>query len=97
MALLQSRPEKDADIMVLVYALRNKIAEAGRSGDLNLAEVVIAMGQAMSSVLVGAYDPRNREIVLDGIPDLIRACFPQWEAIYRDARVPTPAQQEGQT
>lgn len=96
MALLQSRPEKTAEMTALVYALRNKMAESGRSGDLNLAEIITAMAGAMSSVLVGAYDPRNREIVLDGIPHLIRGYFSQWEAIYRDATRPTPAQQEGQ-
>ena len=85
--LLTTRPEKDAAATRLVYALRNAAAAEGRSGELNLAEIINAMAQAMSSMLAGAYDDRNREIILEMLPALIRAYFPRWDKIYSE--IPT--------
>lgn len=88
MSLIFSRPEKSEAMTRLVYALRETAVEPARSGELNLAEVVNAFGQAFASVLVGAYDTKNREVVLTSLPDLVRAYFPQWEKIYAAATPP---------
>lgn len=82
MPLIQTRPEKAEQMTVLVGTIRNEIAKQASSGELNLAECVNATAQVFSSVLVGAYDKKNREIVLSMLPDLVRAYFPQWEKIY---------------
>lgn len=84
MSLLITRPEKAEQMSRLVYALREAAAGPARDGDLNLAEVLNAMGQAMASILVGAYEAKNREVVLSFLPDLIRGYFPQWEKIYAE-------------
>lgn len=80
--MLQTRPEKAEAMTRIVYELRNVAAKAGREGDLNLAEVLNAFGQAYASVIAGAYNAKSREVILDAIPHLIRAYFPQWDRIY---------------
>lgn len=80
MALMMTRPEKSAEMTALVYAIREATVTPARDGGLNLAEVINAFGQAFASILVGAYDPKNREVVVSTFPDLVRA--PQWEEIY---------------
>lgn len=82
MSLLMSRPEKSADMSKLVYAIREATVGPARDGKLNLAETINAFGQALASLLVGAYDAKSREVVLSGFPDLVRAYYPQWEKIY---------------
>lgn len=82
--LLMTRPEKAEEMSRLVYALRDTAAGPARDGDLNLAEVINAMGQALASVLVGAYEAKSREVVLSFLPDLVRGYFPQWEKIYAE-------------
>jgi hypothetical protein len=86
----QTRPEKSRAMSELVYALRNAIAERGSTGNLNLAECMNALGQTMASILAGAYDDKNREVVLAALPDLIRAYLPQWDKIYADYGVTRP-------
>lgn len=82
MSLTMTRPEKGEAMTSLVYSLREALGEQARSEELNLAECLNALGQTMASVLVGAYVPKNREIVLSMLPDLVRGYFPQWEEIY---------------
>lgn len=86
MGLTQTRPEKSAEMSALVYAIREAAIAPGRDGTLNLAEVINAFGQAFASILVGAYGPKNREVVVSTFPDLVRAYYPQWEAIYAKAQ-----------
>lgn len=82
MALTMTRDEKSMEMTVLVHAIREATIKPARDGSLNLAEVINAFGQAFASILVGAYDPKNREVVVSTFPDLVRAYYPQWEAIY---------------
>jgi hypothetical protein len=63
MGLIQTRPEKAEAMSRLVYAIREATVDPARHGDLNLAETVNAFGQALASILVGAYPPKNREVV----------------------------------
>lgn len=86
MALLMTRPEKAEDMARLVYAIREATVGPARDGGLNFAETVNAFGQAFASLLVGAYDQKEREIVLSMFPDLVLAYFPQWEKIYKQHR-----------
>lgn len=79
-----TRKEKSEAMTVLVLAIRTTVVENARRDELNLAEVLNAMGQSFASVLVGAYNDKNREIVVSALPDLIRAHYPQWEKIYAD-------------
>lgn len=82
MPLMMSRAEKSTEMSVLVHAIREAAIAPARDGNLNLAEVINAFGQAFASILVGAYNPKNREVVVSTFPDLVRAYYPQWEAIY---------------
>lgn len=77
-----TRDEKSAEMSALVHAIREATVRPAREGNLNLAEVINAFGQAFASILVGAYDPKNREVVVSTFPDLVRAYYPQWESIY---------------
>lgn len=77
-----TREEKSDAMTRLVYAIRQTVVENARKDELNIAEVLNAMGQSFASVIVGAYEGRNREIVVAALPDLIRAYYPQWESIY---------------
>lgn len=83
MGLTYTRPEASRAMTELVYALREAVAERARSGDINIAEGINAMAQALASVLVGAYQSdKHREVVLSTFPDVVRAYYPQWEKIY---------------
>ena len=82
MSLSITRPEKREEMAKLVYAIREATVGPARDGGLNLSETINAFGQAFASVLVGAYDHKNREVVLSCFPDLVRAYYPQWEEIY---------------
>lgn len=82
MGLTMTRPEKSEAMTALVYAIREAAVGPARDGELNIAEVVNGFGQAFASILVGAYDPKNRQVVLTTFPDLVRAYYPQWEEIY---------------
>jgi hypothetical protein len=82
MALMQTRPEKSEDMSRLVYAIREATVGPARDGNLNLAEVINGFAQAFASILVGAYDSKNREVVVSTFPDVVRAYYPQWEKIY---------------
>lgn len=82
MGLTMTRPEKSEAMTALVYAIREAAVGPARDGELNIAEVVNGFGQAFASILVGAYDPKNRQVVLTAFPDLVRAYYPKWEAIY---------------
>jgi hypothetical protein len=82
MGLTFSRDEKSAEMSALVHAIREATIAPARDGNLNLAEVINAFGQAFASILVGAYNPKNREVVVSTFPDLVRAYYPKWEAIY---------------
>lgn len=84
MSLTQTRPEKSEAMSRLVYSIREATVEPARAGELNLAEVVNAFGQALASVLVGAYETKNRDVVLSMFPDLVRGYFPAWEKIYAE-------------
>lgn len=86
--MIFTRPEKSLEMTKLVYALREAAVTPARDGDLNLAEVINALGQALASILVGAYDEKNREVMLMALPDLVRAYFPQWEKIYASQHPP---------
>jgi hypothetical protein len=83
MGLTMTRPEKSEQMTALVYAIREAAVGPARDGELNIAEVVNGFGQAFASILVGAYDPKNRQVVLTAFPDLVRAYYPQWEEIYK--------------
>lgn len=80
--MILTREEKSDEMTALVHVLREMAVAPAREGKLNLAEVINAFGQAFASILVGAYDTKNREVLLMAYPDLVRAYFPQWEAIY---------------
>lgn len=82
MGLVHTRPESSKAMTELVYALRDVVATRAMKGEVNLAEAVNAMAQALASVLVGAYDAKNREVVLSMFPDVVRLYYPQWEKIY---------------
>lgn len=82
MGLTMTRPEKSEQMTALVYAIREAAVGPARDGELNIPEVVNGFGQAFASILVGAYDPKNREVVVSTFPDLVRAYYPQWEEIY---------------
>ena len=82
MALTMTRPDKAHEMTVLVHAIREATVAPARDGQLNIAEVINAFGQAFASILVGAYDAKNREVVVSTFPDLVRSCYTQWEAIY---------------
>lgn len=82
MKLELTRPEKSGEMARLVYAIREAAVEPARAGSLNLAEVINAFAQVFASILVGAYETKNREVVLMALPDVVRAYFPQWEEIY---------------
>lgn len=82
MSLTFTRPEKSEEMTALVYAIREAAIGPARDGGLNIAEVVNGFGQAFASILVGAYGAKNREVVVSTFPDLVRAYYPQWEAIY---------------
>ena len=82
MPLTFSREEKSAEMSALVYSIREAAIGPARDGNLNLAEVINAFGQAFASILVGAYEAKSREVVVSTFPDLVRAYYPQWEAIY---------------
>lgn len=82
MGLTMTRPEKAEEMAKLVHAIREATVGPARDGGLNLSETVNAFGQVLASVLVGAYEPKNREVVLSMFPDLVRAYYPQWEKIY---------------
>lgn len=82
MPLMMTRPDKSHEMSVLTHAIREAAIAPARAGQLNLAEVINAFGQAFASILVGAYDAKNREVVVSTFPDLVRAYYPQWEAIY---------------
>jgi hypothetical protein len=86
--------EKSMAMTAMVYAIREAAVGPARDGNLNLAEVINAFGQAFASILVGAYDAKNREVVVSTFPDLVRAYYPQWEAIYAAERQPTAEPQE---
>lgn len=84
MGLTQTRPEKNEAMTRAAHAARNALAKAAREEGLNIAEAMNASAHVMSALLVGAYSTaRDREIVLSAMPDIVRAYFPQWEAIYR--------------
>lgn len=82
MSLTHTRPEKSLEMTKLVYAIREATVGPARDGSLNLAEVVNGFAQAFASILVGAYDGKNREIVVSTFPDVVRAYYPAWEEIY---------------
>lgn len=82
MSLTHTRPEKATEMAELVYAIREATVGPARDGGLNLAETINAFGQALASLLVGAYEDKNREVVLSMFPDLVRGYYPQWEKIY---------------
>ena len=85
MALTQKRQENSEAMTKLVYALRETVAASARSGEVNIAESLNAMGQAFSSIIAGAYrDNKTREIVIMGLPELIRLYLPLWDKIYAD-------------
>lgn len=84
MSLMMSRPEKSEAMSRLVYAIREATVDPARDGNLNLAEVINAFGQAFASILVGAYHDKEREIVVSTFPDLVRAYYPAWEKIYAE-------------
>lgn len=85
-----TRPEKAEAMSKLVYAIREATVSPARHGELNIAEVINAFGQAFASVLVGAYDQKNREVILSMFPDLVRAYYADWEKIYVAHREPRP-------
>lgn len=89
MGLTMTRPEKSAEMTALVYAIREAAVTPARDGGLNLTEVINAFGQAFASILVGAYDAGNREVVVSTFPNLVRAYYADWEAIYA-AHADTP-------
>ncbi len=84
MSLTQTRPEKSEATSRLVYSIREATVGPARDGELNLAEVINAFAQAFASVLVGAYEAKNREVVVSTFPDVVRAYYPQWEKIYAE-------------
>lgn len=84
MALILTREEKQHEMTVLVHAIREAAIAPARSGELNLAEVINAMGQALASILAGAYDDKKREVVLSMYPDLVRSYFHQWDMIFKE-------------
>lgn len=84
MSLAQTRPEKSLEMTKLVYAIREAAVGPARDGDLNLAEVINGFAQAFASILVGAYDSKNREVVVSTFPDVVRAYYPAWEKIYAE-------------
>lgn len=82
MALIWTRPERSKEMTALVYAIREAAVSPARDGELNISEVINGFGQAFASILVGAYDTKDREVVVSTFPDLVRAYYPQWEEIY---------------
>ncbi len=84
MGLLMSRPEKADEMTRLVHAIRETAVAPARNGELNLTEVINCMGQALSSILAGAYHGKNRDVVMEGFPELVRAYYPQWDKLYAD-------------
>jgi len=86
--MIISRDEKSAEMTAVVHAIREAAIAPARDGNLNLAEVINAFGQAFASIVVGAYDQKNREAVVSTFPDLVRAYYPQWEAIYASQLAP---------
>ena len=65
------------------YAMRNTLAKEAQAGQLNHAEAINAASHVLTSVLVGAYKTtKDREAVIQALPDVVRAYIPQWEKIY---------------
>lgn len=85
MGLTQTRPEKSAAMERAAYAMRNTLAKEAREGELNHAESLNAAAHVFTSILVGCYaTKKDREVVIQALPDLVRAYIPQWEKIYAD-------------
>lgn len=83
--LTLTRPEKDHACSQTCFAMRAAMVEHVVANDLNHAEALNAAAQVFSSILAGAYAaPRDREIVISGLPDIVRAYLPQWDKIYAD-------------
>lgn len=92
MGLVMPRPEKADEMTRLVHAIREAAVAPARNGELNLSEVINCMGQALASILVGAYHSKNRDVVMEGFPELVRAYYPRWEKLYAEqaAKTSTP-------
>lgn len=90
MSLTQTRPEKSAAMSRLVYGLREAMRENAVIDELNIAEVVNGTAHFLASILVGAYDSKNREVVVSTFPDVVRAYYPEWEKIYATASKAAP-------
>lgn len=84
--MIVSRPEKHEAMSRAVFATRNALIEQTRAGELNIAEVCMVVASVFAATLAGAYDEKNREVVLSGLPDVVRTCFPEWERIYSSIR-----------
>lgn len=87
MGLTISRPEKTKATQLVAAAMRNVLAKEAHEANLNHAEALLAAAQVFTSILVGAYSSsleKEREAVIKGLPDIVRAYIPHWEKIYAD-------------
>ena len=83
MGLTFTRPEKSAAMERAAYAMRDTLAKEAQAGELNHAEAINSAAHVFTSILVGAYrTSKDREAVIQALPDLVRAYIPQWEKIY---------------
>lgn len=83
MSLTMSRPEKAEATTLVVGEMRNALGVSAQKYGLNIAEAINAAAQVFASTLVGAYqEKKDREAVIQALPDLVRAYIPQWEKIY---------------
>lgn len=83
MAITQSRPEKQTDLIRLVGGIRNEVARAAREDGLNISEALLGMAGAFAAVLAGAYKTdKDRETVIEAVPHVIRAHLAQWDQTY---------------
>lgn len=93
--MIFTRPEKSDAMSRLVQSLRDSIITSATEEGLNLPETLNATAHLVASILVGAYDKKNQEVVLSTFPDVVRAYFPQWEKIYSRSIQATPPAAHG--
>jgi len=78
-----TRAEKDHASEEAAYAMRSAMAKVAIEHGLNHAEMINATAHVFASILAATYErEKDRDVVLSGLSDVIRAYVPQWQRIY---------------
>jgi len=80
-----TRAEKALGTEGAAYAMRSAMAKVAIEHGLNHAEMINATAHVFASILAATYErEKDRDVVLSGLPDVIRSYVPQWQKIYAE-------------